>query len=306
MFEKTVRQEVCCHGIGLHSGSPIRLKLLPAPEGSGIVFIRKDLGGIVIPADAAHVVSTYFSTTIGAEGATVQTVEHLLAAISALEIDNLIIEVDGPEVPVMDGSATPFISLLLEAGVTDQKKPRSFIKFVKPITVSEKGKYITVRPGTAFKVSYQIRFDHPLIASQTYTYRHHRSAFTREIASARTFGLLKDIELLKAQGLAQGGSLENAIVIGEDKILNEQGLRFPNEFVRHKILDLIGDFSLLGMPILAHVEAFCSGHMLHAKLIQAILADRAAWRVVTPSPSEEKREKVYTSYQSLSSYPSSI
>jgi len=303
MTEKTIRKEISCNGIGLHSGKAIELKLLPAAGGSGVVFIRKDLGSGPIAADAAHVISTHLSTTIGIEGATVQTIEHLLAAVFALEIDNLIVEVNGPEVPILDGSAAPFVALLLEAGIASQERARSFIEFLKPVTVSEKGKYVTIRPGSSFDIAYQILFDHPLISNQSYFYRHSRQAFMKEIAPARTFGFLKDVERLKAQGLAQGGSLENAIVIGDDQILNKQGLRFSNEFVRHKILDLIGDFSLLGMPILGHVEAFCSGHMLHAKLIQEVLVNKEAWKIVAP-PSGN-RQKVYSSYQSLSSSISS-
>jgi UDP-3-O-[3-hydroxymyristoyl] N-acetylglucosamine deacetylase len=295
MREKTVRKEISCIGIGLHSGKPIELKLLPAAEGSGIVFIRKDLGGKAIPADAAHVVSTHLSTTIGIDGATVQTIEHLMAAISALEIDNLIVEVDGPEVPVLDGSASPFVALIQEAGIENQERFKSFIEFLKPVTVSEKGKYVTIRPGSSFDISYQIQFDHPLISNQSYFYRHSRQAFEKEIAPARTFGFLKDVETLKAQGLARGGSLDNAIVIGDDEILNKQGLRFPDEFVRHKILDLIGDFSLLGMPILGHVEALCSGHMLHARLLKEVLANEKAWKIVVPP--RDSRHKVIPSYQ---------
>lgn len=299
MREKTIQKEISCIGIGLHSGKPIELKLLPASEGSGILFIRKDLGGQSIPADAAHVVSTHLSTTIGVGGATVQTVEHLLAAVSALEIDNLIVEVDGPEVPVLDGSASPFVALIQKAGVAEQERPKSFIEFLKPVTVSEKGKYVTIRPGSSFDISYQIQFDHPLISNQSYFYRHSRQAFVKEIAPARTFGFLKDVETLKAQGLAQGGSLDNAIVIGDDQILNKQGLRFPDEFVRHKILDLIGDFSLLGMPVLGHVEALCSGHMLHARFLEEVLANKKAWRIIAPSPGN--RRTVFPSYQTLPS-----
>jgi UDP-3-O-[3-hydroxymyristoyl] N-acetylglucosamine deacetylase len=304
MKEKTIRKEICCNGIGLHSGLSIELKLLPAAEGNGIVFVRKDRSNKRIPADAAHVVSTHLSTTIGDEGVTVQTIEHLMAAVSALEIDNLIVEVDGPEVPVLDGSASPFVTLLLEAGIVNQEKSKSFIEFLKPVTVSEKGKYVTIRPGSSFDISYEIQFDHPMISTQSYFYRHSRQAFTDEIAPARTFGFLKDVEQLKAQGLAQGGSLENAIVIGDDQILNKQGLRFSDEFVRHKILDLIGDFSLLGMPVLGHVQALCSGHMLHAKLIREVLTNKRAWRIVSP-PSWDK-QKSYSPYRSFSSPLSSI
>ncbi|MFQ5949441.1 MAG: UDP-3-O-acyl-N-acetylglucosamine deacetylase, partial [Nitrospiria bacterium] len=241
--------------------------------------------------------------------ATVKTIEHLMAAVSALEIHNLIVELDGPEVPVMDGSSAPFISLLSKGGVVRQERLLSFIEFMKPVTVSENGRHVTIHPGSSFEVAYQIQYNHPVISRQSYHYRHSRRAFEREIARARTFGFLKDVQLLQAQGLAQGGSLENAIVIGDDRILNKQGLRFFDEFVRHKILDLIGDFSLLGMPILGRVEAICSGHLLHAKLIKEILENKKAWRVVTipdGTAAYVEKRKVYPSYQGVSLPLSSI
>ena len=277
--QKTIRRAISCSGIGLHSGEEIRMRIIPAPEGSGIVFVRTDLDALAIPADPAHIVSTYLSTTIGAQGATVQTVEHLLAAISAMEIDNLIVELDGAEVPVFDGSSAPFVSLLLEAGTKHQEKEKHFIKVTEPITVSEGGKYITIRPASSLTVSYHIDFDHPLISKQSYRYRHSCKTFIKEIAPARTFGFLKEVESLQAQGLARGGSLENAIVIGEDRILNTQGLRFPDEFVRHKILDLVGDLSLLGASIQGEIDAFCSGHQLHTKLIREILEHQSSWKI---------------------------
>ncbi|HLG21204.1 MAG TPA: UDP-3-O-acyl-N-acetylglucosamine deacetylase [Candidatus Manganitrophaceae bacterium] len=285
MNQRTIQKEVSCSGIGLHSGKKVHLRLLPAPEGSGVVFIRTDLGGISIPADAAHIISTSLSTTIGAPGATVQTVEHLLAAVSALHIGNLIVELEGGEVPVLDGSAAPFVSLLQEAGEACQEDARPIIELMEPVTVSENGKYITLRPASQFEISYKIQFDHPLISTQSYFYRHSVEAFAEEIAPARTFGFLREVQSLQARGLARGGSLENAIVIGDDRILNKQGLRFSDEFVRHKILDLMGDLSLLGMPILGRIDAVCSGHMLHAKLIREILKNQAAWKVSSaPSP----------------------
>lgn len=287
MNEKTIRNEVSCSGIGLHSGEKIHLKLVPSPEGSGILFSRRDLGGRLIPANAAHVVSTHLSTTIGLEGATVQTIEHLLAAIAAFDIDNLLIEIDGPEVPILDGSASPFAELLLEAGIVHQKRERRMIQLIEPVTIAEKEKSITIYPSSTFEVSYKIHFDHPLISSQAYDYQHSREAFMAEIAPARTFGFLKDVQMLQSMGLARGGSLENAIVIGEDQVLNEEGLRFSDEFVRHKILDLIGDLSLLGMPILGRIEAVCSGHMLHAKLIKEILQNKKACKVLGGTPAVE-------------------
>ncbi len=297
--ENTIRSEVSCAGIGLHSGKTIHLRLLPASEGSGVVFIRRDLGGVLIPADHAHIVSTYLSTTIGVEGASVQTIEHLMAAVSAMEIHNLIVEVDGPEVPVMDGSSGPFVTLLAKAGVDCQSSKRSFMEIMKPITVSEDEKQVTIHPGSSFEIEYRIAYNHPAISEQSYHYRHSPLAFKREIAAARTFGFLKDVEYLKERGLARGGSLDNAVVIGDDGVLNEQGLRFSDEFVRHKILDLIGDLSLIGMPILGRVEATCSGHSLHAKLIEEVLESKKSWRIVTP-PSPVVKRPAYPSYQGVS------
>jgi len=285
--EKTIQNEVSCSGVGLHSGEKIQLKLIPAAEGSGILFSRIDLGGILIPANISHVVSTRLSTTIGVEGATVQTIEHLLAAIAAFGIDNLIIELDGPEVPILDGSAAPFAELLLEAGGVQQSKPKRMLQVIEPVTVSEKGKHVTISPSSTFEISYQIEFDHPLISRQAYSYRHRPEVFTAEIAPARTFGFLKDVQMLQSMGLARGGSLENAIVIGENQVLNEGGLRFSDEFVRHKILDLIGDLSLIGMPVLGRVEAFCSGHMLHAKLMKALLQNKKACKITGAAPAIE-------------------
>lgn len=280
MLEKTIRETVSCRGIGLHTGKEIQLRLIPADRGQGIVFVRKDLGGIRIPANAEHVVPSNFATILEAEGATVQTVEHLLAAVSALEIDNLVIELDGAEVPALDGSAFPFITLLQKAGWVEQNKNRSFIEILKPMTVSENGKSVSIYPGSAFEVSCHIDFDHPLIAQQSYRYWHSRSAFIGELSSARTFGFLKDYTFLKSRGLALGGSLDNTVVVGEDEILNEQGLRYSDEFVRHKVLDLIGDFVMLGKPILGRIEAHCSGHHLHAQLVKSIVENKKAWRIV--------------------------
>ncbi|MBI3804848.1 MAG: UDP-3-O-acyl-N-acetylglucosamine deacetylase [Nitrospirae bacterium] len=292
--QQTIRREVACYGIGLHSGEMIHLKLLPAPEGSGIVFLRTDLGGIMIPADASHVISTHLSTTLGVERAVVQTVEHLLSAVSAFGVDNLFIELDGAEVPILDGSAAPFAALLSEAGIVEQRQAKKVIQLVEPVSISEKGKTIAVYPSSSFEISYEIQFDHPLISNQAYLYRHDQEAFVNLIAPARTFGFLKDVQMLQSQGLARGGSLENAIVIGEDQILNEQGLRFPDEFVRHKILDLIGDFSLLGMPILGRIKASCSGHLLHAKLMREILKNKKTWKVIDAiSPVESYTGSAY-------------
>jgi UDP-3-O-[3-hydroxymyristoyl] N-acetylglucosamine deacetylase len=282
IHEKTIKKEVSFSGIGLHSGVPVTMRWLPAPAGSGIVFKRTDLGSFLIPVSSAHIVSTLYSTTIGIGGVQMQTVEHLLAALYAMGIDNLFIEIDGEEVPIGDGSAAPFVTLLNEAGQQEQDRIRHCIKIVDPITLTDKvktqtsevTKSIRVTPGASFQVSYTIAFHHPLIATQSYVYRHSPEAFIREIAPARTFGFLKDVKRLLEQGLAQGGSLENAVVVDENKVLNVEGLRFHDEFVRHKILDLIGDLALLGMPICGHVEAYHSGHTLHTQLIKALRDDK--------------------------------
>ncbi len=287
MKEKTIQESVFCSGVGLHSGQIIHMALHPASKDSGIVFIRKDLGDIRIPANSAHVIPSSLATILESDGATVQTVEHLMAAISAMEIDNLIIELDGAEVPALDGSAYPFISLLQKAGSVKQKKERTYIEILKPMAISENGKSIAVRPGSSFEVSCHISFDHPVISNQSYRYWHSRQSFIQELASARTFGFLKDASALQAKGLAMGASVDNAVVIGDDKVLNKQGLRYSDEFVRHKVLDLIGDFALLGLPILGQVEAHCSGHKLHAELIQEIMQNKKAWRMVTASCSEK-------------------
>ncbi len=281
MKEKTIQNAVSCEGIGLHSGKVVHMRLVPASQGKGIVFVRKDRGGLAIPANAKHVIPSNFATILAKDGVTVQTIEHLLAAVSALEVDNLIVELDGPEVPALDGSAYPFVSLLQKAGLVAQKKDRSFIEILKPISISDGGKSISVRPGSSLEVSCQISFNHPVVSKQSYRYWHSRQAFIGELASARTFAFLKDIPHLHAQGLAIGGSLDNAIVIGENEILNDQGLRYSDEFVRHKVLDLVGDFSLLGKPILGTIEAVCSGHKLHAELVIALAKNKEAWKIVT-------------------------
>ena len=252
------------------------MKWMPAPVGTGIVLKRVDLGSAPIPVREADIVSTVYSTTIEFEGARVQTVEHLLAALYAFEIDNLFVELTGGEVPIADGSAIPFIHLLLEAGQVEQDCIRGECAVAEPVTLVDRGgaKWITLHPASSLEISYTIEFDHPLISKQSYIYQHSPDAFVREIAPARTFGFLSDVKRLFENGLIQGGSLENAIVVGESKILNEGGLRFSNEFVRHKILDLLGDLALLGIPIVGRIEAHHAGHQLHTRLIEALRNNR--------------------------------
>lgn len=280
LTQKTIRREVSCAGIGLHCGERVKMRLLPAPPGSGIRFRRVDLGGREIAASIDNLHQTSFATQLTDGHASVNTVEHVLSAASGLGIDNLLIELEGPEVPIMDGSATPFVYLLHQAGLRRQQAARTFMKIIEPLRIDAEDKFIAVYPSERLKISYTIDFDHPLIGIQRETFLITPRAYTEQLAPARTFGFLRDVEKMRSLGLALGGSIENAIVIGENSILNPQ-LRFPDEFVRHKILDAIGDLALLGAPLLGHVVAYRAGHSLHADLVEKIRATPEAWEAVT-------------------------
>lgn len=278
--QKTLRKDIDCAGIGLHSGVRVTMRMRPAPPNSGIVFRRVDLDGAEIPARQENLRRSTLATTLANGDATIGTVEHVLSAASGLGIDNLIIEVEGEEVPILDGSAAPFIYLMHEAGIRVQQVPREFIKILEPLRVEEEDKFVAVYPSDRFKISYTIDFEHPLIGEQRQTFVVTPRCFTEQIAPARTFGFLREVEALRRNGLALGGSMENAVVIGDNSILNNQ-LRFEDEFVRHKILDAIGDLMLLGAPLLGHVVAYRAGHSLHAGLVETIQKATDAWRTVT-------------------------
>ena len=278
--QKTLRKDIDCAGIGLHSGVRVTMRMRPAPPNSGIVFRRVDLDGAEIPARQENLRRSTLATTLAKGDATIGTVEHLLAAAAGLGIDNLIVEVEGVEVPILDGSAAPFIYLMHEAGIRVQKAPREFIKILEPLRIEEEDKFVAVYPSDRFKISYTIDFEHPLIGEQRQTFVVTPRCFTEQIAPARTFGFLREVEALRRNGLALGGSMENAVVIGDNSILNNQ-LRFEDEFVRHKILDAIGDLMLLGAPLLGHVVAYRAGHSLHASLVETIQKTTDAWRTVT-------------------------
>lgn len=288
--QKTLKQEVRISGIGLHSGKRVNLKLLPAKANSGIRFVRTDLSTpIEIKADVRNVRSTTLATTIGAEGAKVSTVEHLMSALWALGIDNVICEVDGEEVPILDGSAQPFTQLIKKSGIKTQRSAKRFLVATKTIELRDGNKWAILRPSREFKISYTIDFPHPTIGKQSFVYDS-ETDFAREIAPCRTFGFLKDVERMQAMGLALGGSLQNAVVLDDEKALNPEGLRFDNEFVRHKILDAIGDFSLIGYPILAEVELHRAGHDLQTRLIHELLTQAGAYSIFIPE-NEEALEK---------------
>jgi UDP-3-O-[3-hydroxymyristoyl] N-acetylglucosamine deacetylase len=279
--QRSIRESITCDGIGLHSGQRIQVTLRPAPVDHGIVFVRTDVTPSVhIPALWENVVDTSLATSLGKDGVRVSTVEHLLAALSGLGIDNLRIELDGPEVPIMDGSAAPFVFLVNSAGIKVQDEPKKFLVVKKPVTVFDGDKEATLTPSSRFRVDCRIDFRHPLISDQSFQLEFSDRLFSREIARARTFGFLRDVEQLQRMGLAKGGSLENAIVVDEFSILNPDGLRFPDEFVRHKILDAMGDVSLFGCPVIGNLKVHKSGHALNHKLVRAVLADQTQYQFV--------------------------
>lgn len=285
--QRTLRRSVSCSGIGLHSGRKVTLRLQPAPADHGIRFRRLDLDGLEVPAVADRIAAISYATGLAQDAASVSTVEHLLAALVGLGIDNVSVELNQAEVPIMDGSAASFVYLVHEAGVKTLEAPRRFLKVMRPITLSSGNKRIAIYASDHFKVTYSIAFDHPLLRHQSRTQHVTEETFQEEIAPARTFGFLKEVEQLRKKGLALGGSLDNAIVLGETGFLNNT-LRFEDEFVRHKILDVIGDLALVGYPIIGHVVAHRGGHALHAGFARKILEESDAWRLVeSPAGSSE-------------------
>ena len=286
--QRTFKQRASLGGIGLHSGSPVRMTLAPAPADSGIVFARS---GVEIPALAEFVVHTNMNTSLGRGPVRIGTVEHLLAALVGCGIDNARVEVEGPEIPIMDGSSDPFVALVREAGIHELRAVRRFLMLRKHVTVGEGDKLARLSPARGkFSVSYTVDFQHPLISDQNYKLEMNDRSFQKEICRARTFGFKRDVERLHRAGLARGGSLENAVVVDDFNILNPEGLRFPDEFVRHKILDAIGDLALLGMPLIGHFTAVKSGHSLNHQLVRKVLAERDACEVVQPRAADELNE----------------
>lgn len=276
--QRTLKDTVSCTGIGLHSGEKVRLTVKPAPADTGIRFIRKDLpGDPVIEARSKSVVDTTLSTTIGNNGHKISTIEHLMAALFGLGIDNARVELDGPEVPIMDGSSAPFIFLFKSAGIQEQKNPKEFIVIHKPFELSEGNRSISIYPSNELKICYTIDFQHPLVKNQTYELCFSGKDFIHEISRARTFGFLKDLKTLRENGLAKGGSLDNAIVIDDFRIINEDGLRYKDEFVRHKILDFIGDLAILGHPVIGHFVVDKSGHSLNQDMLKELMNQKECW-----------------------------
>jgi UDP-3-O-[3-hydroxymyristoyl] N-acetylglucosamine deacetylase len=277
-LQRTLKQEVIFEGIGLHTGRHSRVCLKPAPRDTGILFVRADKN-LAIKASIGSVTDTAFATTIGFNGSKVRTVEHILAALAGLGIDNVFIEVNGSEIPILDGSSIELTSLILKGGIAKQSKKRPFIRITRPVILSDGHADIAAFPYNGRRITYRIHFNHHLLGEQKLSLELNEESFAIEIAPARTFGFLKDVEYLKANGFARGGSFDNAIILGENGILNSSGLRFKDEFVRHKILDLIGDLSLLGYPIYGHIIANKSGHTTNLKFLKKLLSYPDSWEM---------------------------
>jgi len=286
--QRTVRDNVGCTGIGLHSGKKINLTIKPAPPDSGINFIRKDLlGHQSILAHFDNVIDTNMSTTIGCDGSKISTVEHLMAAFFGLGVDNARVEVDGPEIPIMDGSAAPFVFLIRSVGIREQKKPKEFIVIKKALKIEDGNRSIKIYPSKELKISFMIDFQHPMLRNQKYELCFSGKDFINEISRARTFGFLSDSQIIKEAGLAKGVSLDNTIVIDDFRVLNEDGLRYKDEFVRHKILDFIGDLAIIGSPVIGRFQVQKSGHFLNRAMLEKLAANKKCWERLIPKEHEE-------------------
>jgi len=279
-YQRTIKHEISLSGIGLHIGKKVNLTLKPAPPNTGIVFHRVDQpDSLPTRAIIANVTDGKLATTVGNNGTGVNTVEHLLAALTGLGIDNVIIELDAPEIPILDGSAQPFVNLLKTVRVKYQNVPKKFVLIKEPIIFKCEDKYLEAHPADRLIIDCTIDFDHPIIKKQSLTWKFSYKGFVKEISPARTFCLREDIETLWSNGFAKGGSLSNAVVVDKNGVLNKDGLRFLDEFVRHKILDLLGDLTLLGHPIIGYIKAYKSGHILNHRFLKKLLSEPEKWEL---------------------------
>lgn len=288
--QRTLKNVIQATGVGVHTGQKIHMTLKPAPVNTGIIFRRVDCKPVVeIPARADYVGDTSFCTVLIKDGVRIGTVEHLMSALAGLGIDNVFIELSAPEVPIMDGSASSFVFLIQSAGIEEQSAPKKFLRIKKPVEYRDEDKLVRVKPFDGFKVSFGIEFDHPIIrkGGQEISLDFTATSYVKEISRARTFGFMSDFEWLRAKNLASGASLDNAIVLDEFKVVNDDGLRYDDEFVRHKVLDAIGDLYLLGYSLLGEFSGFKSGHTLNNLFIRKILATPDAWDIVTFEDEEE-------------------
>ncbi len=278
--QTTLAAPVEANGIGLHTAVSVSLRILPAPPDTGYLFLRTDLGGFEIPASIEHVVNCSYATTLMRTGVMLSTVEHLLAALRGCGVDNAFIEVDNLELPIMDGSSEVFVEMIERAGILEQPRRKRVLMVREKISIEQGARRISVEPSENYEIDCMIDFPHPLIGTQKFSFELKEGAFGREIAAARTFGFTEEIEALRRADLIRGGSLDNAIVLTPEGMLNTSGLRWSNEFVRHKILDIVGDLSLLGMPLMGRVTAERSGHLLHAALMSKVLRKRSSWEII--------------------------
>jgi UDP-3-O-[3-hydroxymyristoyl] N-acetylglucosamine deacetylase len=293
-LQRTLKKEINCFSVGLHTGRKVNMKIKPAPADTGIKFIRTDLPDAApIHANYNNVCDTMLATSLGTNGVTVSTVEHLLSAFSGMGVDNAIIELDSFEVPIMDGSALPFVNMLKEVGSRVQEKNKRLLIIRKPVSVTEGDASAMLLPAEEFKITYEIDFKHPVIGKQSYSMTFSDEKYEKEICAAQTFDFLKDLEFLQAKGLALGGSLKNVIVLDDKKIINKEGLRIPDVFVKHKILDAIGDLFLLGMPIIGHFMAYKSGHRMNNLLLKELMRKKNCWEIVNCINKEEVHKLNY-------------
>lgn len=280
-FETTVQRPVEASGVGLHSGVPVTIRVLPAPVSTGIVFIRTDLDNFPIPASWRHVARVSYATSLMRQGVLISTTEHLLSVFYSIGIDNAYIEIDNLEVPILDGSGLPFVELIREAGLRHYRRKRRYLRVRRPISVEGNGKRITILPDESFRLTCDIVFDHPLVGRQALEMEVSPERYAEQIAPARTFGFQYELDQMRNMGLIRGASLENAVCFDRDNVLNPEGLRFPDECCRHKALDLIGDLALIGKPLLGHVIAERAGHAMHAALVARIMSDPTLYEIIT-------------------------
>ncbi len=280
MKQTTIAKEIKINGVGLHTGAEVNLRLRPAPENTGYVFVRTDLDNFEIPASVEFVSHCSYATTLMKNGVVLSTCEHLLSALRGSGVDNCFIELDNIEIPIQDGSSEDFVELIRKAGIIEQSSPRHYLKVMELVEYEDGDRRMSIEPSEKFEIECTIDFPHPFINRQSLHFVFENGSFGREIASARTFGFTHEIDMLRKANLARGGSLDNAIVLTPDGMLNEQPLRFDDEFVRHKILDIIGDVALVGMPVLGKITAEKSGHAVHAALMSKLLKTESAWEVI--------------------------
>jgi UDP-3-O-[3-hydroxymyristoyl] N-acetylglucosamine deacetylase len=280
----TLASEVSLSGIGLHTGVTVNVRLYPARAHTGIVFQRTDLDGFTIEAQCRHVARVSYATSLMKKGVLISTTEHLLSALAGVGVDNALVAIDNLELPIMDGSALPFVKAIRQAGLRAQKARRTYAKIVKPIELQDGAKRMAIYPADTFAASYSITFPHPVIGMQSLDFTPSAGSYENDVAPARTFGFLEEVEMLLKSGLVRGGSLDNVVVLDRQRVMNPEGLRFPDEFCRHKILDLMGDISLFGHPLIGHVVAERAGHAMHAQLVAQLLRSKDCWTLTTTPP----------------------